>query len=116
MGRMSRNKGKRGEREVALMLRAKGFADARRGQQYCGIDGNADVVGLPGVHIEVKRVEALNRKEAMNQAERDAREGEIPVVFHRRTGEDWCVIMKANDFLDLYIKGLDKEEATKCSD
>ena len=54
----SREKGKRGERELAGELRRHGY-DARRGQQYCGANGDADVVGLPGLHIECKRVERL---------------------------------------------------------
>lgn len=54
----SREKGKRGERELAGELRRHGY-DARRGQQYCGANGDADVVGLSGLHIECKRVERL---------------------------------------------------------
>ena len=47
----SRQKGARGERELAGILRDYGF-DSRRGQQYCGLNGDADVIGLPGIHIE----------------------------------------------------------------
>lgn len=49
----SRQKGAAGERELAKALRSHGF-ETRRGQQYCGSNGDADVVGLPGVHIECK--------------------------------------------------------------
>ena len=59
----SRQKGVRGERELAGILRDYGF-DSRRGQQYCGLNGDADVIGLPGIHIECKRVERLNIYEA----------------------------------------------------
>ena len=55
----SRQKGKKGELELAKVLRGYGYP-ARRGQQYSGANGDADVVGLPHVHIECKRVEALN--------------------------------------------------------
>lgn len=55
----SRRKGASGERELAKKLREYGY-EARRGQQYCGSNGDADVVGIPGIHIECKRVEALN--------------------------------------------------------
>ena len=47
MGKTQREKGKRGERELAGVFREYGY-DARRGQQYCGAAGNADVIGLPG--------------------------------------------------------------------
>ena len=68
----SREKGKRGERELAGELRRHGY-DARRGQQYCGVNGDADVVGLPGLHIECKRVERLDLYAAMAQAEKEGR-------------------------------------------
>lgn len=49
-------KGKRGERELAAILKEYGYNEARRGQQYCGADGSADVIGLPGIHIEAKQL------------------------------------------------------------
>ena len=51
----SKRKGSNGEREIAKILRDHGY-EARRGQQYSGANGDADVIGVPGVHIEVKRV------------------------------------------------------------
>lgn len=97
----SRQKGKRGELEIAKILKERGY-DARRGQQYCGINGDADVVGLDGVHIEVKRVEQLNIDKAMLQVARDTREDEIPVVFHRKNGECWKATTWLGAWLDLY--------------
>lgn len=94
----SRDKGKRGEREVADFLKEHGF-DARRGQQFCGANGDADVVGLPGYHIEVKRTERFDLYGAMEQSRSDAREGETPVVFHRRNRRGWVVVMDAEDFM-----------------
>lgn len=70
--------------------------------QYCGANGDADVVGLPGIHIECKRVERLNLVEAMHQAERDARPGELPAVFHRRNGEPWLVTMPLEKWIEIY--------------
>lgn len=46
----SRQKGARGERELARILREYGY-DCRRGQQYCGANGDADVVGFPQGYI-----------------------------------------------------------------
>lgn len=97
----SRQKGKRGELEAAKVLKDYGY-DARRGQQYSGVSGDADVVGLPGVHLEIKRVEKLNIVEAMKQAVRDARDGEIPVVMHRRNREEWLITMPLRAFMILY--------------
>lgn len=97
----SREKGKRGERELARALRGFGYA-GRRGQQYAGVNGDADVVGLPGVHIECKRVERLDLAAAMGQATRDAKEGERPAVVHRRNHGDWHVTMRLSDWIELY--------------
>lgn len=104
-GKTSRNKGKVGERELAAALRAEGFESARRGQQYSGSETSADVVGLPGIHIECKRVEKLNIYEAVEQAQRDAGEsGELPAVFHRRNRKPWLVTMPLSDWMILYRK------------
>ena len=101
MGKSQREKGKRGERELAGRLRDHVY-DCRRGQHFCGAIGDADVTGLPGIHIECKRVERLNLQEAMEQSNRDARTGEIPTVFHRRDRSEWLVTMKLEDWIQLY--------------
>ena len=97
----SRQKGKRGELELARQLRDYGY-DCRRGQQYCGANGDADVIGLPGIHIECKRVEKLNIYEAMAQAIRDKRDGELPAVFHRKDHCGWLVTMPLDDWIAMY--------------
>jgi Holliday junction resolvase len=96
----SRDKGARGERELASKLREYGY-EARRGQQYSGIEGE-DVIGLDQIHIECKRVERLQLTDAMLQSCRDAKENEIPVVMHRKNREDWYVTMKLDDWMKLY--------------
>lgn len=97
----SRNKGAAGERELAKILKQYGY-DTRRGQQYCGANGDADVVGLPHIHIECKRVEKLNLYDAMSQAISDAKTDEIPAVFHRKSRCEWLVTMKLKDFMKIY--------------
>ena len=99
----SRSKGARGERELAGILRVYCY-QCRRGQQYSGVNGDADVVGLPGVHIEVKRRERLEIYTAIAQAVHDAREGEIPAVFHRKNDCEWLVTVRLDDFMKLYGK------------
>ena len=97
----SRAKGAKGERELAKKLREYGY-EARRGQQYAGINGDADVVGLEGVHIECKRVERLNIDDSLSQSIRDAKDGEMPIVVHRKNHCDWKVTMRLEDFIKLY--------------
>ena len=99
----SRDKGARFERKLASIFRSYGFKDCRRSAQYCGNTGDAsDVVGLPGIHQEVKRVERLNIEEAMSQAVRDSQGSKIPVVAHRKNGQGWLVTMRAEDWFSLY--------------
>ena len=100
MGKRSRDKGARGEREVAAILRAAGY-DAHRGAQHKGGPESPDVDGLPGVHIEVKRTERLSLYDALSQAKRDAG-GKLPVVIHRRNESEWVVIQPLEDWLELF--------------
>lgn len=97
----SRRKGATGERELARILKKYGF-DSRRGQQYCGANGDADVIGLPGIHIECKRVESLRLYDALLQSKSDAREGELPIVVHRKNNHEWVVIQPLSDWIELY--------------
>lgn len=101
MGKSQREKGKRGERELSMKLREYGY-NCRRGQQYCGGNGDADVLGLSGIHIECKRVERLNLYAAMDQARHDTKEEELPAVFHRRDRCGWMVTMCLEDWIKLY--------------
>lgn len=96
----SKQKGARGERELARKLREYGY-DTRRGQQYSGIEGE-DVVGLKGIHIECKRVERLNIYDAIAQAKRDRKAGQKPAVFHRKNNCQWLVTMELEDWIELY--------------
>ena len=98
----SREKGANGERELAKILKDKYGFECRRGQQYCGKNGDADVVGLPYMHIEVKRVEKLNIDDALEQAKRDKKAEKIPAVFHRKNRTKWKVTMDLDDFMLIY--------------
>lgn len=97
----SRDKGKRGELEAAHLLQNYGY-DTRRGQQFSGANGDADVVGLPHVHLEIKRVEKLNIDDALSQSVRDAREDEVPVVMHRKNRTEWKTTMLFTDWIEMY--------------
>lgn len=108
MGKInSRAKGAKGERLFRDICRERGFDDARRGQQYCGANGDADVVGLPNIHIECKFVQNLNFHKAMEQSINDAKENEMPIVASKRKYEPWLVTMRLTDWFILYGAWLD---------
>ena len=100
MGKMSRDKGARGEREVASLCKAFGY-EARRTSQSDG-RFEADVEGLPGIHIEVKRTEKFSLYDALAQAFRDRKNGELCAVFHRKNNCKWVVAMDAEEWFRLY--------------
>ena len=97
----SKRKGKDGELELAHKLKEYGY-DAKRSVQYNGKDGQADVIGLPHIHCEVKRVEKLNIYDAITQAKRDAKNDDFPTVFHRKNRCNWLVTMELDEFMKLY--------------
>ena len=97
----SRQKGARFERTLAAALRDYGY-ECRRGQQYCGKNGDADVIGLPGIHIEAKHQERMSLYDWMEQAKRDAKSGELPAVFHKKNNAEILVSMELADWIKLY--------------
>ena len=111
LGKMRRDKGQRGERELAKELSRLFNVEARRGQQFQGSPDSPDVVGLPGVHVEVKRTEKLSIYAAIDQAVKDAGEN-IPMVLHKRNRQPWLAVVRLDDlpalveklFLTLYSR------------
>lgn len=85
-----------------------------------GLAPSADLMGLPHLHVEAKRVEILNFRKALTQAETAvaktlAQHGsetpplEIPVVITRRNREtpgQSLVLLRLDAFLPLYVSWL----------
>lgn len=107
----SKQKGKDGELEFANKCKEYGFPNVRRTAQYNGkeLESKADVVGLPYLHVEVKRVEALNIDAAMEQAIRDNAGKDMPIVVHRKNGKKWKVTMELDTFMEIYKSYLDEK-------
>lgn len=98
----SRDKGARYERRVAQLLREYGY-EAERGCQHAGGKDSPDVKhNMDGVHIEAKAVEHLNLWNALAQSERDAGEGEMPIVVFKRNRSKDYVALQFTDFMKLY--------------
>jgi len=101
-------KGKAGEREFAWFLRQHGY-DARRGVQHKGTPDSPDVIGLPGFHIEVKRVQQLHLYHALKKATEEAGQN-TPIIAHRKNREKWVVILDAEDFLKVVKENEDTKD------
>jgi len=96
VSRREREKGKRGEREVAAKLCAFGF-DARR-------DGRLDddlAHDVAGVHFEVKRCETLKIPQWSRAAADAAGPDRTPIVVFRRSGESWKAVVEFDYLLEL---------------
>ena len=91
-------------------FRKAGFIQARRGQQFSGEQGNPDVIvpELPSLHFEGKFTQRCNLYDWMAQAINDAYKTDtMPIVCHRRNGEEWLAILHLEDFLTL-VKETDR--------
>ena len=101
MGVKAQRKGACGEREVLAILKSHGISAERNIQRYIGGRNNpdirADYQGIP-LHIEVKRRERLNLREAINQAVSDADGKAFPLVVHRMSHQPWLVTFRLDDF------------------
>lgn len=89
MGSLSRQKGKRVEREAAKAVALSLGCEAWRSVQHSGAAGDADLkTTLEGVHFEVKARAAHSCIRFLEQAQRDsAATGALPVVLLREDGD-----------------------------
>lgn len=99
MGKLSRNKGKRGEREAVHQAREHWFApDARRTAQ---VDGGltADLhAALPEAHVEVKWRARIGVLRFFEQVDEDRQPHEYGVVLLREDGnKEWFVLLRIAD-------------------
>jgi len=102
MSRSQQRKGRAGELELSQLLQNRGIP-AKPGQAV-SYGSTPDVTGVPGIHVEVKRVERLNVLAAFAQAVRDSKKFQDgkPALFHRRNREPWLVTMSLEDWIELY--------------
>lgn len=100
----SNSKGKRAERAWRDELRAQGYLNARRGQQFSGSPDSPDVIceELSQFYFEVKHVEKLNIWGAYDQAKHDSFGSEKePLVAHTKNHREWLVTMSSEAFFKL---------------
>lgn len=109
----SRDKGQRGERDLAKTLTDAGFPSTRGATQSAGAN-TADVVGLPGHWLEAKFYKQHAAMRFLDQAKRDVNEkgsGEIPVALLKENYGDWAVLLDLRVYLALLrlliAKGVD---------
>lgn len=112
MGRRSREKGKRGEREAArkVFIEVWGIP-AHRGRQYRGSPDSPDVKhGIEGAHCEVKWDERISPWAALRQAAEDAGE-QTSFVLMKRNRLPWIVVLDPEHAIDFASKLLEAHHA-----
>jgi hypothetical protein len=107
MGRASRSKGKRGEREVVKRFIAAGVPCRRRWEEQSKPGGqeNGDLaIGeAEEVYAEVRHQEVLRIPAWLREVEEKAK-GRPRALIFRRNREDWHVAVPLDDYIEL-LKG-----------
>ena len=102
MSASERAKGARGELEVVKLLHAHGWTEAKRTSDGRAQIERGDIADGPiGLHLEVRRRETAAIWAWLKQAEREARDGNIPVVAFRRSRSKWYAALELEDLLAL---------------
>lgn len=96
----SRRKGKRGELEFIQRHLIPFWPDAKRNLDQFG-DDKRDCLEVGGVHWQIKRTENLKLWKAIEQAETEAAEHDLPVVAFRRNHSKWYCIVEADEMVAL---------------
>ena len=93
----AKKKGNAGEREFSKKFNEIFGTELRRGQQYSGTAESADVVGIEGLHLEIKRTQNINLTKIMEICEFDCEGKALPVIGHRKNFKPWLVTLKLSD-------------------
>ena len=101
MGKASREKGKRGEREARDQVKVLwNCPDCVRTAQVSG-KFSSDLMGGPeGLHLEVTRYARVVSYGWMVQAIEDSAPGEVPVVLSKEDRGEWCLTIKLEDSVE----------------
>lgn len=98
----SKSKGKSFELKIAHIFQDWGYP-AKRSVQYCGANGDSDVIGVPYLSIECKARESWDVYSWMEQAINDSQHnGRIPTVIAKKNNKDILAILRLEDFLEIY--------------
>ena len=96
----SRRKGHKGELEFIKNHLVPYWPDAKRNLDQFG-DDKRDCLEVAGTHWQIKRTEHLRPWDAIQQAETEARAGDLPVVAFRRNRSKWYCLVEADELIAL---------------
>lgn len=96
----SREKGRKGEIEFIKRHLLPYWPGCKRNLDQFG-DDKRDCVEVAGIHFQIKRTESLRVWAAIEQAETEARDHDLPVVAFRRNRSKWYCIVEADEMVAL---------------
>jgi Holliday junction resolvase len=101
-------KGAKGERELAALLtELLGVPCIKGSAPYLPGIVAPDILGLPGIHVEVKRREKFSIPAALRQAQHDAVPGSVATVAHRPNRCNWMLTVAIED-LPALVRAVEK--------
>lgn len=101
MSATERRKGAEFEREVAKLLRERGWTYAGRSSDGRKQADRGDIINGPeGCHLELKRQERLNVPKAFDQVIQDAGDC-IPILIHRPSRHEIMATLPAEELFAL---------------
>lgn len=112
MGRAERDKGRKGEREVAVIFEARGF-------EVRGLEGSGDhlIVCEPAsgivLHSEVKRQETARVWAWWEQASSETEPGALTLVAFRRSRSRWLGLVDLERLADLLVLATQNQAAER---
>lgn len=102
MGKSERNKGMAAEREVRDIINSLSSFKVHKTPHSGALTWlKGDLIGLPDIHIEVKRQERIQIDAWMRQAADQADAGQVPAVVYRKSRTPWHICMPLVDFIQL---------------
>jgi hypothetical protein len=104
VGKASRTKGARLEREVAQILRPF-FPGVERNPRQSAYPDGRDLLHTEPLCVQVKGGKAPRWKAALSEATGAAEDSEIPVAVTREDRGDWVAHLGLEDLLKLYRWG-----------
>ncbi|GIW70189.1 MAG: hypothetical protein KatS3mg101_0936 [Patescibacteria group bacterium] len=102
MGKFQRNKGASNEREACRMWREIGYPEARRKlsqyQERCGVD----LENTGNFKVQVKSGKRIDVWKALQEAEKESKAGDMPLVMAKKDRFGWIVVLNWIDFVKFF--------------
>ena len=119
-GSFSKQKGKRGEREVVDLFKAHGWDAVRLAPMQAGmLEGFPDVRAIAKLHAEIPHLDQFilmaevkfrDRMPPLDDVLTEGKRHLVNCVFHRRTRKQMLITMDAEEFLKLLAPFISKHE------